>query len=51
MEGFEELKDGESVSIHLIAGAAAGVAEHCGLFPIDTIKVFFFSKNISFNFQ
>ncbi len=36
---IEELKPGESVLQHLIAGAAAGTAEHCGMFPIDTIKV------------
>jgi len=24
--------------VHLIAGATAGTAEHCGMFPIDTIK-------------
>jgi len=38
MDDFEELKEGESVLQHLIAGAAAGTAEHCALFPIDTIK-------------
>eukprot|EP01116_Phalansterium_solitarium_P024152 TRINITY_DN8763_c0_g1_i1.p2 TRINITY_DN8763_c0_g1~~TRINITY_DN8763_c0_g1_i1.p2 ORF type:complete len:305 (+),score=78.55 TRINITY_DN8763_c0_g1_i1:101-1015(+) len=35
---FEELKEGESVPVHLIAGAVAGVAEHCGMFPVDTIR-------------
>lgn len=24
---------------HFIAGALAGTAEHCGMYPIDTIKV------------
>ena len=24
---------------HMIAGSAAGVAEHCAVFPLDTIKV------------
>jgi solute carrier family 25 iron transporter 28/37 len=38
-EDFEELKPGERVLTHLIAGAIAGTAEHCGMFPIDTIKV------------
>jgi len=38
MDDFDELKPGESVLQHLIAGAAAGTAEHCGMFPIDTIK-------------
>jgi len=27
-----------SFSTHLIAGAIAGTAEHCGMFPVDTIK-------------
>lgn len=39
MDDFEELKPGESVIVHLIAGAAAGTIEHCGMFPVDTIKV------------
>lgn len=38
MDDFEELKEGESVVVHLIAGATAGVAEHCGMFPVDTVK-------------
>jgi solute carrier family 25 iron transporter 28/37 len=29
---------GGSFTVHLIAGAAAGTAEHCGMFPIDTVK-------------
>lgn len=24
---------------HFIAGALAGTAEHCGMYPVDTIKV------------
>jgi len=35
---FEELPEGESILVHLIAGATAGTAEHVGMFPIDTIK-------------
>jgi hypothetical protein len=34
----EEYQGGSYVT-HLIAGAIAGTAEHCGMFPIDTIKV------------
>jgi len=34
----EELQPGESVVKHLIAGAMAGTAEHCVMFPVDTIK-------------
>lgn len=25
--------------VHFLAGAVAGTAEHCGMYPIDTIKV------------
>jgi len=38
MGDFEELKEGESVIVHLIAGAIAGTVEHCGMYPVDTIK-------------
>lgn len=39
MSDPEELRPGESVWVHMLAGAAAGTAEHCGMFPVDTIKV------------
>lgn len=29
--------------IHALAGACAGVMEHCGMFPLDTIKVWWLS--------
>lgn len=35
---MEEYTGGSYVT-HLIAGAVAGTAEHCGMFPVDTIKV------------
>ena len=44
MEFFEEGEEWGNPFHHLIAGSVAGVAEHCGMFPIDTIKVFF-NKN------
>ena len=28
-----------SFLVHMVAGAAAGVAEHVGMFPLDTYKV------------
>lgn len=46
---IDELEEGETVIQHLIAGAIAGVAEHCAMFPIDTIKVFFKYKNNYYN--
>lgn len=27
---------------HFVAGAAAGTMEHCGMYPIDTLKVSYF---------
>jgi len=27
------------LSIHMLAGAAAGVAEHCIVYPVDCVKV------------
>eukprot|EP00026_Physarum_polycephalum_P011188 Phypoly_transcript_11393.p1 GENE.Phypoly_transcript_11393~~Phypoly_transcript_11393.p1 ORF type:complete len:370 (+),score=55.24 Phypoly_transcript_11393:55-1164(+) len=33
----EEYTGGSYVT-HLVAGAVAGTAEHCGMFPVDTIK-------------
>lgn len=39
-EGEEE-EEWPSPVHHIIAGAIAGVVEHCGMFPIDTIKVCF----------
>jgi solute carrier family 25 iron transporter 28/37 len=44
MASIEEAEDWESLpadlpaSIHMSAGALAGIAEHCILFPIDTVK-------------
>jgi hypothetical protein len=36
-----EIDDTEVSSsvVHLIAGATAGTIEHCGMYPVDTIKV------------
>jgi hypothetical protein len=36
---FEEEEDWGSPMSHLLAGAIAGTVEHCGMFPLDTIKV------------
>jgi len=34
----DAIEESRSPYIHLIAGACAGTLEHCGMFPIDTIK-------------
>eukprot|EP01090_Pellita_catalonica_P016129 TRINITY_DN4546_c0_g1_i1.p1 TRINITY_DN4546_c0_g1~~TRINITY_DN4546_c0_g1_i1.p1 ORF type:complete len:323 (-),score=30.26 TRINITY_DN4546_c0_g1_i1:112-1080(-) len=36
----EFIEESENATVHLIAGAVAGVTEHCGMFPLDTIKTF-----------
>ncbi len=43
--GMEEI-DYESLptdrlSVHLLAGAAAGTFEHCAMYPVDCVKVIF----------
>lgn len=40
MEPGEEYEDlgTASVSTHLMAGAMAGMMEHCAMYPIDSIK-------------
>jgi hypothetical protein len=50
MEDFDidEIKEDETVLQHLIAGAIAGTAEHCVMFPVDTVKVSLYKK-VSFN--
>lgn len=35
-----DLEDDMGLSwVHFLAGAAAGTVEHCGMFPLDTVKV------------
>jgi hypothetical protein len=51
MADHEELQEGESVTVHLLAGAAAGTAEHCAMFPVDTIKVVILFVEIIYNLQ
>ena len=35
---YESLPTGK-LSIHLLAGAAAGMMEHCAMYPVDCVKV------------
>lgn len=35
-----DIEDAMGLSpVHFLAGALAGTAEHCGMYPVDTIKV------------
>jgi len=45
----EEYRPGENVWVHMLAGAAAGTAEHCGMFPVDTIKTSMQAHGSAFN--
>ncbi|EFA81562.1 mitochondrial substrate carrier family protein [Heterostelium album PN500] len=36
--GMDDDNEGGSFHVHLVAGAIAGVAEHVGMYPIDTVK-------------
>ena len=36
---YESLPPNASTTDHMIAGAAAGVMEHCIIYPVDVIKV------------
>lgn len=51
MADHEELQEGESVTVHLLAGATAGTAEHCAMFPVDTIKVVITFVVVIYNLQ
>ena len=39
MDDYEVLPASASLSVTCVAGALAGVAEHCVMFPIDSVKV------------
>lgn len=54
-DDYESLPRNSSTSIHLSAGAIAGIMEHCIVYPIDSVKVsdlksvrrlFFFEQKI-----
>lgn len=47
-----EIDDSEVSSsvVHLIAGATAGTIEHCGMYPVDTIKVLAYVWPIFYDF-
>ncbi len=36
---YESLPETAGPQIHMIAGATAGMLEHCVVFPFDTVKV------------
>jgi solute carrier family 25 iron transporter 28/37 len=38
-DDYESLPDGVPLAVTCFAGALAGIAEHCVMFPIDSVKV------------
>lgn len=44
---YEGLPQGASTSTHMLAGACAGIMEHCLMFPIDCVKVTQFYQDAS----
>ena len=36
---YESLPQSSSVTTHMLAGAAAGIMEHCVMYPVDCVKV------------
>lgn len=36
---YESLPPSSSVTTHMLAGALAGVGEHCVMYPFDCVKV------------
>ncbi len=36
---YESLPETAGPAVHMVAGATAGMLEHCVMFPFDTVKV------------
>ena len=36
---YESLPESTPLSVTCLAGATAGIAEHCVMFPVDSVKV------------
>ena len=38
-DDYESLPESSAISAHMLAGAAAGISEHCVMYPVDCVKV------------
>ena len=47
MDEYESLPPSTPLYVSCCAGALAGVAEHCAMYPVDSVKVFFCHTFIS----
>ena len=36
---YESLPESSGLYAHMVAGACAGVMEHCVMYPVDSVKV------------
>jgi len=41
MDEYESLPPSTPILVSCTAGAFAGIAEHCAMFPVDSVKVSF----------
>lgn len=48
-DDYETLPESSTLSTHLVAGALAGIAEHCVMYPVDSVKTRMQSINPSPN--
>ena len=44
---YESLPESSTMTTHMVAGAAAGVMEHCVMYPVDCVKVTTCSRRVS----
>lgn len=47
---YESLPTDSTMGTHMVAGAAAGVMEHCVMYPIDCVKVTYLCLNTDENY-
>ena len=45
MDDYESLPPSTPLYVSCCAGALAGVAEHCAMYPVDSVKVCIFISN------
>ena len=38
-DDYESLPESMHPAIHMVAGALAGIGEHCVMYPVDVVKV------------
>ena len=39
VDDYEALPESSMITTHMMAGAAAGIMEHCLVYPVDCVKV------------